>query len=187
MTFAQRPPRHRRAQLAVARCGYRPRGDRDDLAARTISDRPRPGPAAVGSADFGTGDCDPKRPAGTRVRVRLTHRLATPPTSARCGRQRAGACPCTASTRFPLADARETPAPGALRAARRPLITPTSRRSGHVEACYAAPDEAPAALDLLSARVRVLEADQRGSATTADNHAVSTSNRPASCFPDAPP
>jgi hypothetical protein len=55
--------------------------------------------------------------------------------------------PVVAGTRCKLPEARATPVPGALRAPQRALINPGSRRSGHVETCYAAPDDATGALD----------------------------------------
>jgi hypothetical protein len=69
----------------------------------------------------------------------------------RCPRARPGRrVPSAAGARRELPDAREILAPGTLRASQRPLITLAFRPSGQVETCFAAPEDATGALDLLS-------------------------------------
>ena len=63
-------------------------------------------------------------------------------------RRRAGPYPATAGARLP--DARAPPVVAALRIPQHALITGASRQFWQVETCYAAPDDATGALDLLS-------------------------------------
>jgi ABC-type transport system substrate-binding protein len=80
----------------------------------------------------------PEDLAATGLRVRSTHRLATPPSTDIGVRRRSSARLRHAGKQGGRADACKTPAPGATPAPQRPRITPASRRHGRVMKRHAA-------------------------------------------------